>query len=168
MKYIFRLLLLPLLAMTALTGCDDDKDVQANEVPLAYKTALSALYPDAVSVEWERDGGYYVADFNRMGHDYEVWLGNEATWAMTEIDNGNTLEGLPSGLIVAFANSAYGYVPDYTLDQVKEYQRPSGTFYVIEVEPNKGGADVYLFYDKDGTLLRTSTVDVDIRPDFSI
>ena len=168
MKQISRFLFLPMLAMLAFTACDSDDDVPANEVPLSYKTALSSMYPDAVKVEWERDGGYYVADFARFGHDYDVWFGSEATWAMTEIDNGNTLEGLPSGLIVAFANSEYGYVPDYTLDQVKEYQRPSGTFYVIEVEPNKGGADVHLFYGPDGTLLRTSTVDIDIRPDFSI
>lgn len=166
MKHIFRLLLLPLLAMTALTGCADDNDVKANEVPLAYKTALSALYPDAVKVEWERDGGYYVADFTRYGHDYDVWFGSEASWAMTEIDYGNTLVGLPSGVIAAFANS--GYEIDYTIDEVKEYQRPADTFYLIEVEPDKGGADVHLFYGPDGTLLRTATADIDIRPDFSI
>lgn len=152
--------------MTALTGCADDNDVKANEVPLAYKTALSALYPDAVKVEWERDGGYYVADFTRYGHDYDVWFGSEASWAMTEIDYGNTLVGLPSGVIAAFANS--GYEIDYTIDEVNEYQRPADTFYLIEVEHDKGGADVHLFYGPDGTLLRTATADIDIRPDFSI
>lgn len=166
MKYVSRLFMLPMLALFAFTSCDSDDDVPANQVPLSYKTALNALYPDAAKVEWERDGGYYVADFTRIGYDYDVWFGNEAAWAMTSIDYGRSMSELPETVTSAFAAS--GYVPGVTVDEVKEYQRPAGIFYIIEVESDNDGKETNLFYSPDGTLLRSTTADVDIRPDFSI
>lgn len=162
-----RILFLSLIAMSmvAFTACDDDddKDVATKYVPENYQEALKAKYPDATYVKWERKKNYYVAEFQKPQQDYDVWFGTDAKWAMTEIDYGHNLFFLPGVVNEALANSEYG--TNYTIDDVAMYEYPDHSFYVIDVEPMKGGKDTYLYYRPDGTLFQTTTRDINITPD---
>lgn len=164
MKIKFLSLILGALAVAGFTSCsdDDDNDLSINEVPVAYQNALQAKYPDVVKVKWERKADYYVADFTREGNDYDVWFGSEAQWAMTEVDYGKGLMQLPPAVSSAYSESQYAYT--CVIEDVTGYERPDKTFYVIEVEPTSGGADSYLYYNTDGTILKIITQDVDITP----
>lgn len=165
MKKQLLMCLLAATAMTGFTSCDDDDDnyLKTSQVPEACVAALQSRYPDATDVRWERKHKYYVAEFRNVQRDYDVWYAADATWAMTEIDYGKNLFFLPAVVSEAFATGEYG--TGYTVDDISEYQRPQSTFYEIEVEPQGGGKDVYLYYDEQGNLFKTATVDVDITPD---
>lgn len=164
MKTKFFPLILGVLALAGFTSCsdDDDKDLSLNEVPLAYQNALKTKYPDAVNVKWEQKGDYYVADFKEVGKDYDVWFGKEASWAMTEIDYGPNVMQLPPAVSSAYSESQYAYT--CVVDDAVAYERTDRNFYVIEVEPSAGGADTYLYYNHDGTIIKVITQDVEIIP----
>lgn len=157
---------LVLMAMAGLASCgddSDDRDIDRNDVPASYTEALKAKFPDAVNVKWEKTPGYYIAEFSKPQQEYDVWYGPGAEWAMTEVGYGHNLFFLPPVVDAALAESEYG--KNHTVEDVTMYERTDRTFYIIEVEPMGGGADTYLYYAPDGTLVKTMTQDVDITPD---
>ncbi|MCM1449762.1 MAG: PepSY-like domain-containing protein [Clostridiales bacterium] len=163
MKTHFFLIALTLMGTSLFTSCSDDDDHKTGTtVPDTYTEALKAKYPEAKNVKWERKPSYYVAEFYETQKEYDVWFGNNAQWAMTEIDYGKNLFFIPAVVSEAFAKSAYG--TGYNIDDVSEYQRTDMTFYLIEVDPIGGGTDEYLYYTPDGTLLKAITQDIDITP----
>lgn len=166
MKTRFLFLTLALATMVGFSSCsddDDNKDVDRNDVPEAYQEALKAKYPEAVNVKWEKTPRYYIAEFQKPQEEYDVWFGSEAEWAMTEIDYGHNLFFIPAAINEALAKSPYG--TDHTIEDVSMFERIDRTFYLIEVEPMSGGADTYLYYAPDGTLIKTTTQDITITPD---
>lgn len=155
-----------IVALTGFSSCgddSDDRDVNHSDVPAAYTEALKAKYPEAVNVRWEKTTEYYIAEFSKPQQEYDVWFGPGAKWAMTEVDYGHNLFFIPAVVNSAFANSEYG--KDHTIEDVAMYERTDRTFYLIEVEPMSGGSDTYLYYAPDGTLIKTTSQDMDITPD---
>lgn len=160
----FSIFALGLAAMLGFASCSDDNDdVDIKDVPQAYKAALAEKFPDAVNVKWEKNGQYYVADFSKPQTEYDVWFAPEAKWAMTEADYGKNLFMLPPEVEEAFSKGEYGF--EHTVEDVEMYERTDLTFYVIEVEPVSGDADIHIFYNPDGTVIKTVTGDVSITPD---
>lgn len=142
MKANYFLIALTMIGSSMLVACNDDDDKKDNiNVPETYTQALQAKYPEAKRVKWERKYNYYVAEFSKPQQEYDVWFGNNAQWAMTEIDYGKNLFFLPPAVDATLANSKYG--TNYTIDEVKAYERADRTFYIIEVEPMGGGVDEY-------------------------
>ncbi len=169
MKTRFFSIAFTLVSLACLTSCgddSDDRDVNRNDVPESYTKALTAKYPDAVNVKWEKTPGYYIAEFSKPQEEYDVWFGPGAEWAMTEVDYGHNLFFLPPAVGSALAGSEYG--KNHTVEDVAMIERTDRTFYLIEVEPMGGGADTYLYYSPDGTLIKTTAQDVDITPETEI
>lgn len=52
------------------------KDLQASEVPQAVRQYVEQTYPQSSNIEWDydKDDGYYEADFKRLGNEIEVKL----------------------------------------------------------------------------------------------
>lgn len=140
------------LAMVAvLPACsDDDDDVRVSDVPVPVQEAFQSKFPDVTGVEWERERGYYVADFWQEGLETHVWIDTEGTWRMTELDFGIRLTLLPQTVQDAFRTGAYA---SWRVDDVGKYERPDGIFYLIEVETN-GKPEHDLFFGEDGSLLK--------------
>ena len=91
-----------------------------------------------------------MAEFRDNGLDMEAWYDSDAIWCMTETDLRTDLNELPGLVKNAFETSEY---MDWRVDDIDKYERPSGIFYLIEVEKS-GQQDRDLFYDEDGTLLK--------------
>ena len=137
-------------SVVMLSACDHDNDLPSSKVPETVKSAFEAKFPAVVKAEWEKKSGYYVAEFRDNGLDMEAWYDSDAIWCMTETDLRTDLNELPGLVKNAFETSEY---MDWRVDDIDKYERPSGVFYLIEVEKS-GQQDRDLFYDEDGTLLK--------------
>lgn len=166
MKKYFYYLSMTLAGMLLLNSCDnDDDDIRLSNVPQAVVKTFDIMYPDANGVEWEKNRGYYVADFWRAGTAIEAWFETKGEWRMTEIDLGRNLAALPEAVQKAFIDGQYA---TWQVDDLDKYERPDDTFYLIEVE-TKGERDRDLYYASDGRLLKDEAdrEGHEVTPDFS-
>lgn len=137
------------LGVVGLTSCDKDDDHV--QVSADLQATFDSRYPNASRVEWERNGGFYEAEFVGNGYENKAWFTPDGTWVMTEYDL--PFNQLPQAVLEAFAASAYA---SWRVDDVDMIEK-SGMemIYVIEVE--SGEQEYELTYLEDGTLLRENT-----------
>lgn len=152
------------VSLVLMSSCENDDDIRWSDVPQAVVKSFETMYPNANGVEWEKNRGYYVAEFwsNAV---IDAWFDTKGEWRMTETDLGKSLAALPDAVQKAFADSQYA---TWRVDDLDKYERPSDTFYLIEVETN-GQRDRDLYFAPDGTLLKDD-MDRDnheVTPDFS-
>ena len=150
MKAKYYGLFLALFGAMVLTSCDKDDDLRVNDVPNVVLDSFEAKFPNASRAEWEKKGGYIVADFWQDGMETDVWYNPNGEWLMTEYDLGINLSALPQAVQDAFQSSRYAA---WQVDDIDKYERPGDVFYLIEVEI-KGQQDRDLFFAPDGTLLK--------------
>lgn len=141
MKYM-----LPALALglAALQGCsDDDDNLNAKDVPESVRSEFAKKYPSATAREWEKRGGYYVADFYNNGSEAEAWFTPDGAWAATETDYHNALPAAVTEHIAAtYPNAIIEY------DDIELVETPSDKYYRIELER---GPAKYVYVREDGT-----------------
>lgn len=137
------------LSVVSLTSCDKDDDHV--RVSADLQAAFDSRYPNASRVDWERNGGFYEAEFMGNGYENKAWFTPDGAWVMTEYDI--PFNQLPQAVLDAFAASAYA---SWRVDDVDMIEK-SGMemIYVIEVE--SGEREYELSYLEDGTLLRENT-----------
>ncbi|MDL2241708.1 PepSY-like domain-containing protein [Bacteroidales bacterium OttesenSCG-928-L03] len=141
----------PFFILFALCGlvfysCDDDNIKVSNE----FQSAFEARYPDAQRVEWEKEYGYYVADFWKIDEhaEAEAWFDKQAGWQMTVTEI--TFNDLPQEVKASFDSSEYG---NWYTDDTDKVERPDkGLLYVIEVE--KGKTEYDLYFAPDGRFIK--------------
>ena len=143
-------------SVVVLSSCDTDDDLPSSKVPETVKSAFDAKFPAVARVEWEKKSVYYVAEFYENGVEMQAWFDTDAVWSMTETDLRTDLNVLPGLVQNAFQTGTYA---DWRVDDIDKYERPSGIFYLIEIEKT-GQPDRDLFYGEDGTLLK-DVVDTD-------
>ena len=143
-------------SIVVLSACDTDDDLPSSKVPETVKSAFDAKFPAVARVEWEKKSVYYVAEFYENGVEMQAWFDTDAVWSMTETDLRTDLNVLPGVVQNAFQTGTYA---DWRVDDIDKYERPSGIFYLIEIEKT-GQSDRDLFYGEDGTLLK-DVVDTD-------
>ncbi len=147
------------LSATLLIGCLTLYSCDSNNPSVSskeYETVLGTMYPNARSISWEQEGGYYVADFWRadLKTEAEAWFNQPNGWEMTITEI--TFQMLPEAVKNAFRNSAYA---GWKVDDVKMIERRNmETIYKIEVEQGEQKYDIY--YTADGVLVKT-VVDTD-------
>ena len=137
-------------SVVVLSACDNDDDLPSSKVPETVKSAFDAKFPAVARVEWEKKSVYYVAEFYENGVEMQAWFDTDAVWSMTETDLRTDLNVLPGLVQNAFQTGTYA---DWRVDDIDKYERPSGIFYLIEIEKT-GQSDRDLFYGEDGTLLK--------------
>ena len=91
----------------AFTSCEKDDDLHSSDVPAAVLDSFDAKYPNVSRAEWEKKGGYIVAEFWQDGMDTQAWYNSNGEWLMTEFDLGRNVSALPQAVQEAFQNSAY-------------------------------------------------------------
>ena len=128
MKAKFYGLFLALWGAVTLTSCsNDDDDLRVSDVPSAVMNSFEAKYPNVSRAEWEKKGGYIVADFWQEGVDTHVWYNSNGEWLMTEYDLGLELSSLPQAVQDSFKGSQYA---TWHVDGLDKYERPNDVFYL--------------------------------------
>ncbi|MBQ8867419.1 MAG: PepSY-like domain-containing protein [Bacteroidaceae bacterium] len=138
-----------LVSLVLMSSCEKDDDIRWSDVPQAVVSAFEAKFPDAGRTEWEKKRGYYVVELWYQQVETQAWFEKDGTWRMTETDLGRTVANLPEAVQQALADSKYA---SWGVDDLDKYERPTDTFYLVEVETN-GQRDRDLFFSPDGTLL---------------
>lgn len=145
------------------TSCDNDDDLRVSDIPSAVVDSFVSKFPDVGRTEWEKKGGYVVAEFWQSGLEVQAWYGADGQWLMTEYDLGIDLSALPQAVQDALQNGQYG---TWYVDDIDRFERPADEFYLIDVE-KKGQEDRNLYFAPDGRLLKDEADrgDDDVRPD---
>ncbi|NDV83965.1 PepSY-like domain-containing protein [Bacteroides sp. 51] len=141
----FMMLAAMCMAMFSFTSCSDDDDFKPED---AVQAALTAKYPNATHIEWEKKKTYLVADCHVDGKDLDVWFTADAQWKMTETEL--LAADLPAAVTAALAaHATYG---SWRVDDRDLLQYANGASeYVIEVEEHNKEVDLY--FSADGELL---------------
>lgn len=128
-----------LVGIFTLQSCDDD---DPRVIPTSVKNAFAQKYPSSVAYDWEKDRGYYVAEFRNDGREAEAWFNPDGTWVKTETD---FVDVLPEA-VQDYIDVNY---PGYRIDDVDWVETPSDEYFDIELERN-GKKDVYLHIRANG------------------
>ena len=171
----FKLILIGMTAFAAtlpLAGCDADDDPAISSVPSVCKEAFQTKYPQVTNPKWEKERGYYTAEWYEAAGltEKEAWfkLAEQATdsWAMTETDYGKNFYLAPAGLNTSFDKTEYRTAK---VDDISFYEYPQTEkdVYVIEVTPADRTGDLLLIFSgQDYTFVKAiPDTDADVTPD---
>jgi hypothetical protein len=86
-----------LLFLPLLIGVAHAQDVKSANVPQVVRTALTAKYPNATKVTWEKEKGNFEANWGgRSGEDHSVQFSPEGTFV--EAVDAMAVKDLPSSV----------------------------------------------------------------------
>ncbi len=146
-RLLMLLALMVALPSVWLTSCsDDDDDISASEVPQAVMTAFTSRYAAAKFVKWERDRGYYKADFFVEQNEVDAWFQPDGTWHRSETDL------LPTQLPEAVQSYLAANYPDRYIDDCDLIETPSESYYLIELD-KAGSPDTYVRLSATGQVM---------------
>jgi len=141
-------------------------------LPLAVKTALDALYPNAEieEVEVKKEGlKVYEVELEQNGQEVEVTLTPDGT--LVEVETEMTVQGLPEPVAKAIEKAAEGATVKevskevtYAVVKLVKLEQPQTSY---EAELSREGAKCEIEVAADGTILEQSnwkTCDKDIAP----
>ena len=136
-----------LIMMAALTASCNSQDVAANKVPAVVINTLTAQYPNATSVEWEKVGADYEADFDAdANRDVTVRIDASGNLLMQKSDMGfNEL----AERIKAVLQNEY---KNFKVDEVEKVEKGGVVFYQVELDGKglRGFKDKQLVFSADG------------------
>ena len=131
----------------------------AQDVPQAAKTAFKQKYPEAKSVEWEKEGdNKFEAEFKSKGKEISVCFDKAGNWLETETEV--SVRSLPKRATSSLAG-AFG---KYKIEEAEEVRRSDGkVLYELEIETKKGEWEVLV--TADGQILKKESEDDDEEDD---
>ena len=135
------------LVSVALCSCSDDDDDHVVVNDEAVKKTFTQMFPDTQVQEWEMEMGFYKAEFVKDGKSVEAWFKTDGTWMKTETDV--LLSDLPAPA-KEYLSTQY---PTNHVDDVDWVETPQGNYFLVELDAQ--GADIYLKFQADGTLITT-------------
>ncbi|MEO6902209.1 MAG: PepSY-like domain-containing protein [Bacteroidia bacterium] len=112
--------------------------VSSDNVPVAVKEALKKTYPIVEKLEWELDEENYQADFLLNNREKFVKYDNQGNWIQTE--SPITMISLPKAVRKSINKKYNGY----NINESLKLEKPSGTFYLIELSKSNLLYDVTL------------------------
>ena len=151
-------LLSAMLVMTFAQGCEKEYDLRS--VDYVLENALASQFQSAKWVEWEKNRGFYVAEFFEAGTEIHVWYKKDGQWCMTETDLGRNVADLPKAAQDYLVEGAYS---NWRIDDIDKYERPGEVFYLVEIE-TQGKRDRDLYFSSAGALIKDSEDRGDILP----
>ena len=123
---------------------DDHKDTPNQNV----LTAFNKMFPGASQTSWDKEDGYYVADFYNAQFNAEAWFNDAGSWFLTETEI--PINAFPSSVMDSFKTSRYY---NWEIEDTYKIERVNieEATYIIEVEIEN--EEVKLVYDISGKLL---------------
>lgn len=146
-----------------LCACDESTG-EDQKIGIDVLRAFEQKFPQAVNVEWDKEGRYYVAEFKSPAgwvqseeitgagatpevlYEMEAWFDSGANWRMTVIDATYTM--LPNIVQHGFTASNYGA---WKVEDVDIVQR-NGKDPVYILEVRQGKAERELYFNSEGVL----------------
>lgn len=133
--------------LTVALSCEQD----ITKAPKAVETAFDGRYPGATMVEWERQVGYYHAEFFFDGHEMEALFdkGGDWRWSKTEI----LLSEVPDVVFEAAKNQ---YDGKWNIDDIDYYQRSSGEreYYRVDYEKENSDSERTVYIRPNGSVFK--------------
>jgi len=126
---------------------DNNNYHEPTVIPGDLMSEIKTMYPNSVFLELERKGSFYEVDIKDGNTHKEVLFDSEYKWVSTEWDIRTA--DVPDVVMTALKASEY---KDYKIDDVEALEKPTGLFYVFELE--SGNQDVYLTIKSDGTITK--------------
>lgn len=124
----------------------DQSQVDENGIPEAVTKACQEKFPNAESVEWEKEGNIYEAEFMLDGKEYEAEYDAEGNWLATEWEI--KISDLPDAVIKSIEKN----YPDWEIEEAEEMESEAyGNIFEVEIE--KDDIEKEVFIDKDGKIL---------------
>lgn len=121
------------------------QDIQQKDVPSVVLNAFMTAYPQAVDVEWERQGGTYNVDFEIGKTDHEAWY--EASGKLLKHKEDIPLNALPAAVSDAIKKE----FAEYKIDDADKIEENGKTFYLIGLDGSPN--DRILHLSPDGKVL---------------
>jgi hypothetical protein len=133
-------IMMPLLLGFGVMSC-------AQSTPSAVKSTFAKKFPNAKSVEWEKENdSEWEAEFKINEVEYSANFSNDGTWKETEH------EIKESELPNAVKNTLDNQFGDYKVEEVELIETPEFSGYEIELE--KGEETIELVIDNSGKVLK--------------
>ncbi|MDR0982746.1 MAG: PepSY-like domain-containing protein [Culturomica sp.] len=145
MKTRFLISIIALFALSFVACNDDDNYTPENSVVAEFER----LYPNATSVDWERKGNYFEAEFYLGREEKDAWFDASAHWLMTKTDL-HVFTNLPAAVKTAFETGDY---KTYYADDAESLERADLDVMLYIVDAEQGRNDFDLVYTEDGTFL---------------
>jgi hypothetical protein len=138
-----KLIGLSILAVISLTtfSCDDDKEIQAVDLPATSSTFLSTYFNGVKILRVEKEGSKYAVD---LENKIEVDFNENGEWTEVDGQDGVTI---PTGFIlpniVEYVTTTY---PDNSINGI---EKKTGGYDVDLMKQ-----DIDLIFDQDGDFVR--------------
>lgn len=127
-----------------LTNLSQGQDLNPTAVPSVVINKFNKAFPGANSVEWERKGEWYTADFDLKWRDHEVWL--NAQGAIVKHKKEIKENELPKAVAQQIKLDYSGY----RIDDIDQYEIQKQFFYKVELK--KEGLESEVFYNIHGKV----------------
>jgi len=118
----------------------------AQNVPVAAKTKLKALYPKAEEVKWDKEDANFEANFEV--DDVEMSVIFDAKGAVLETETELETDALPQAVQSALAKD----FPGYDIEEAAKIVKAGTTTFEAQVE--KGETKLDAIYSPDGKLIK--------------
>lgn len=125
----------------------DKEEFQPVTIPSEIRKYITDTYPGATILDYERESTGFEVD---ILHDYmyiEVWFDTSNKWVSSSWPT--TLGLIPEVVADAFRSSEYA---GYEIDEIRQVEKPAGTFYKFELELNDN--DITVTFDSEGTIVK--------------
>lgn len=123
---------------------------QVVNIPDKAKNDFAKKYINATDVKWENKGSYYLCHFKDIGVASTAHYHMDGTWDFTEKELKEA--DMPAAVKDSFSKSAYR---DWQVKYTAYVENTKGER-LFRYELRKGAEKKFVFFDKDGKLIKTN------------
>ena len=124
---------------------------QVVNIPDKTKADFAKKYPKAENVDWDNNGTNYIARFNLGKEKYAARFHMDGTWNYTEQEM--ELTAFPADVQTSIKNHRYSDLKILSTAYIENSKNEK----LYRVEFKKGIQKKYVFFDKTGKEIRTTS-----------
>jgi uncharacterized membrane protein YkoI len=131
----------------------DNTKINTLTLPDEVKGAFKSQNSNVNNVEWEKDGKYYIAEYEKDGFEKEVVYDANGNIISTETELN------VSNLLPAITNYISQNYSGYSIKEAEKEETKEGEFY--EVELKNGSLHIEIVFDSKGNFIEQEAEDED-------
>lgn len=126
---------------------------QSADVPATVQEKFTEMFHDATDISWEQEGDEFAASFTFEGKEWEAEFNKDGSWLESEREIEESELPKP---VMEYVKKEFN---DYEIEAFEFEKNPEGDFYEVELE--KEGEQIELYFDLEGKLVKTEKEDED-------